>query len=101
MILIFYSKSIIAENAYHTLPDHHARGPHGIDDVPHGIGGVQCPGPRCKAGVQCRGGGSQYPIPGGGPHGIDGPPNASPHGGDHVGGCPPLGDPPYGIVVDA
>jgi hypothetical protein len=49
--------------------------------------------------VQCRGGGGQYPTPGGGPHGIDGPPDACPHGGGHVGGCPPPGDPPYGVAV--
>jgi hypothetical protein len=41
------------------------------------------------------------PTPGGGPHGIDGPPDAGPHDSGHVGGCPPLGDPPYGIIVDA
>jgi hypothetical protein len=51
--------------------------------------------------VQCRGGGSQYPTPGGGPHDIDDPLDVGPHGGGHVGGCPPPGEPPYGIVVDA
>jgi hypothetical protein len=68
---------------------------------PHGIGGVHCPGPWYEAGVQCRGGGGQYPTPGGGPHDIDGPLDVGPHGGGHVGGCPPPGDPPYGIIVDA
>jgi hypothetical protein len=58
-------------------------------------------GPGCEADVQCRGGGGQYPTHGGGPHGIDGPPDAGPHGGGHIGGCPLPGDPPYGIIVDA
>jgi hypothetical protein len=51
--------------------------------------------------VQSRGGGGQYPTLGGGPHIIDGPSDAGPHGGGDVGDCPPPGDPPYGIIVDA
>jgi hypothetical protein len=93
MILKNDSNSIIAENTYHTGHDPPARGPHGIGDI-------HCPGPGCEGGVQCRGGGGQYPAPGGGPHGIDGPPDAGPHGSGHIGGCLPLGDPPYGIIID-
>jgi hypothetical protein len=98
------SKSIIAENIS-------AGGPHGISGIPHGIvgtsaggphgiDGVHCPEPGCKGVVQCRGGGGQYPAHGGGPHDIVDSPDAGPPVGDHVGGCPPLGDPPYGIIVD-
>jgi hypothetical protein len=67
---------------------------------PQSCCGTHCPGPGCKGRVKCQGGDGQYPPPVGGPHGINDPPDASPHGGGHMGGCPPPGNPPYGIVVD-
>jgi hypothetical protein len=53
---------------------------------------------RVESSVEARGG--QYPPPIGGLHSINSPPDASPHGVGHMGGCLPLRDPPYGIVVD-
>jgi hypothetical protein len=68
-------------------------------ELPMALAASIVPDPGCEASVQYRGGGGQYPTPRGGPHGIDGPPDAGPHSSGHVGGCPPPGDPPYGIIV--
>jgi hypothetical protein len=69
-------------------------------EVPRAVATSIVPDPAARVESSVKHGGGQYPPPVGGPHGINGPPDANPHGGGHMGGYPPPGDLPYGIIVD-